>query len=87
MLVSSAKKTRKSTLLILISKARKNSRMRKDRPASFYPIYGAIVILTVLSLEKQQSLSISTCRDKKETGCCFLNFSVHILNVNFLKNH
>jgi len=39
--------------------------MGKDRPASFYPIYGAIVISTLLSLEKQQSLSISTCRDKK----------------------
>lgn len=44
----------------------KNSRMGKDRPASFYPIYGAIVILTVLALENSNHFPFPLAETKKK---------------------
>jgi hypothetical protein len=40
--------------------------MGKDRPASFYPIYGAIVILTVLALENSNHFPFPLAETKKK---------------------
>jgi len=40
--------------------------MGKNRPASFYPIYGAIVILTVLALENSNHFPFPLAETKKK---------------------